>query len=118
MKFNIYPQGDIQVIALSGLLVGGTDCDALRAVMRERIAAGHKKFIIDFNELVLANSTGIGILISCYLSMRQDNCSLKFARPGRRVRLYLRVTKLETVFEIYDTLEEAISSYKPDLMVA
>jgi anti-sigma B factor antagonist len=58
------------------------------------------------------NSTGLGILISGYTTLRNTNGELKLANVTDKIQSLLTITKLVTVFEAYDSVDEAIKSFK------
>jgi anti-sigma B factor antagonist len=58
------------------------------------------------------NSSGVGILISAYTSMRNAGAQVKFLNINERVKSILMVTKLLTVFESYYSREDALASFR------
>jgi len=84
----------------------------LRSTLQSLIDKGFRKVVIDFGKLKWANSSGIGTIVSCYLSLRMLDGDLRFARPNEKMDFYLRITKLDSVFTIFGTVEEAVASFK------
>ena len=108
----VYDEIDgVIVLHLKDKLMGGLECAEVKREVQELIEQGYKSLIIDFTKLYWTNSAGIGALISCYHNFHKLGGQLKFARPTPKVQYYLRISKLDTVFEIFDTVEKAVSSF-------
>ena len=58
------------------------------------------------------NSTGLGILVQSYTTLKNSDGRLKLARVTNKIESLLTITKLVTIFESYDTVEEAIESFE------
>ncbi|RQW02545.1 anti-sigma factor antagonist [candidate division KSB1 bacterium] len=112
MTFAYNEMDGVIVLHLQDKLMGGLECAEVKQEVQELIDRGYHKLIIDFTKLYWSNSAGIGALISCYHNFRKRGGELKFARPTPKVQYYLHISKLDTVFEIYDTVEEAVQSFK------
>jgi anti-sigma B factor antagonist len=80
--------------------------------LHEFIGQGKKKVIIDLSKVDWMNSTGLGILISGLTTMRNSDGELKLANVTDKIQSLLTITKLITVFECYDSVEEAVQSFK------
>jgi anti-sigma B factor antagonist len=112
MKLIQQAEGDLLVLRLGGQLMGGPDADALRATILSSIQQGTEKIMIDLAEITWVNSTGLGILITSHLAARSKGGSLKLIGVSKRIESILSVTRLNTVFDIYPTEEEARKSFK------
>ena len=103
--------GPLTILALSGRLVFD-DGDAL---LRERVdalvAQGHVQLVIDFTDLDYVDSAGIGVLIAKYLSVRRKGGDLKLLRLSSRTHHALEISHLLTVFETFESEEEAVQSF-------
>ncbi|MCA9742409.1 STAS domain-containing protein [candidate division KSB1 bacterium] len=104
-------QGDVAVINLKGKLMGGPDTKALHDKVRELADSGSKKLVIDLGQVKWMNSTGLGALMGALTTAKNHNAELKLARVTDKVQSLFMMTKLITVFETHDTLEEAVSSF-------
>ena len=102
---------DIVVVHPEGKIMGGDEtstlCDTLRQLMNE----GTMKIVMDFGEVTWINSAGIGVIMGCFTTLRRMGGNMKFASPSDKVKYYLQITKLNTVFEIFDTPEGAVDSF-------
>src|SRR4051812_44656724 len=103
--------GSLTILALSGRLVFD-DGDAL---LRERVDAlvvqGSVRLLIDFTDLDYVDSAGIGVLIAKYLTVRRKGGDLKLLRLSSRTHHALEISHLLTVFETFETEDEAVQSF-------
>jgi anti-sigma B factor antagonist len=102
---------DILILDIHGRLVLGEETEALRERVKRLIAAGHKRIIFDLKELSYLDSSGLSTLISSFVSVRNQGGHLKLVKLTQRVNDLMQITKLSTVFEIYDSMEEAQNSF-------
>ncbi len=105
-------EGDAAIISLSGKLMGGPDAEAVREVIRETLAAGIKKILIDIGEVSWVNSTGLGILIASHVTVSNAGGAMKLSRVSKRIDQIFMVTKLHTVFDTYNSVETALQSFR------
>ncbi len=111
MEFRIEERGSVQVIGLDGKILGGADASQLNDIVHKLIRENKKHFIIDLQSVDLINSSGLGILISNLTNVKNNGGDLRLARVSDKVRQILQVTKLMTVFKIFESVEEAVSSF-------
>lgn len=112
MKFSVKEENGVTVLSPRGKIMGGPDSTELHEKLRELIKGNSKKVIIDLSDVDWMNSTGLGILISGLTTMRNAGGELKLARVTEKIQSLLVITKLVTVFETHDSVEEAITSFK------
>lgn len=84
---------------------------ALRDSVRELIAAGHLKIVLNLCGVVFMDSAGIGELVSSYVSASNKHGTLKLCQLTKRIRDLLQVTRLYNVLPIYDREEDALRSF-------
>ena len=113
MKIKRREEGDVVVLEVSGKVMGGPDSDTFKKLIAGLIDEGVKKVLVDLSAVPWMNSSGVGILISAYTSMRNADASVKFLNINERVKSILMVTKLLTVFESYYNEADALASFKP-----
>lgn len=90
----------VVVLELSGRL---TILDeSLRDAIREFLKAGKRQFILKMNSLSYMDSCGLGQLVSAYISVRNAGGNLRLLRPSEKCRELLRISKLNTVFDILE----------------
>ena len=112
VKINKEIRGDIAILNLSGSLLGGPDSyERMPAEFKTLIDDGLKKVVVNLEQVRRMNSTGLGILIRCYMSVKKTDGDLKLTGLGDTIKGILVMTKLNTVFDTYPTLEDAINSF-------
>lgn len=104
-------KGKVSVLKIYGRLVGGPDSDYFRELIASLIDDGRKKVVVDLARVGWINSTGMGILLSAQSVLRRHAGDLKLANVSSRIRNILYVTKLNLIFECYDSVEKAIESF-------
>ena len=112
MKLTHQEVDDIIVLVPKGKSMGGPDATLLHDKLHNFIDQNKKKIIIDLSKVELMNSTGLGILISGLTTMKNNGGELKLAAVTEKIQSLLTITKLITVFENYDTVDQAVGSFK------
>ncbi len=112
MKLTHQEVDDIIVLVPKGKIMGGPDATLLHDKLHNFIDQNRKKIIIDLSKVELMNSTGLGILISGLTTMKNNGGELKLAAVTEKIQSLLTITKLITVFENYDTVDQAVGSFK------
>jgi anti-sigma B factor antagonist len=103
--------GPVEVLALRGPLALGCGDALLRRSVQEILARGVRNLVLDLREVPSVDSTGIGELVSAFASARNRGARLVLTGPSRKVRDILAVTRLHSVFDCYETVEEAAASF-------
>jgi len=96
------------ILHLSGQFVGGDETDELRANIKKLSEEGNKKLIIDLSKTTYLNSTALGVLISGHTSFIKNNGRVILCNISKSIENIFVITKLTLVFEITETLDEAI----------
>jgi len=91
----------------------GEEASSLREALREAAAAGRVNVLLNLEKVDYIDSTGLGALVMGYTSLRKAGGKLKLANLSRRNVELLVFTKLETVFEIFDSELDAVNSFFP-----
>jgi len=112
MRFTIKDQGDVTVIQLNGNVMGGPDATSLNEELHKLVGEGKKKVVVDLGDVKFMNSSGLGMLIRALTTMRNAGGDMKLARASEKIESLLMVTKLITVFDHYEKVEEASRSFK------
>jgi len=97
----------VVLFQVEGSIVGGPDAMALGDDIRKAIDDGTKKFIVDMKSVEHINSSGLGILIASLNVVRQAGGDLKIANASQRVLELLKITKLNQIFQSYESVDEA-----------
>ncbi len=111
MKIKQKTDGDITVVELSGKVMGGPDHDKFKSAVTEMLEAGSRKFILNLEGVPWVNSTGLGILISGFTSIKNAGGVMKVCSVNERVLSIFYISQLENVFEVFQTCEEARNSF-------
>jgi len=112
MKTNRNPQGKVMVLELSGKIMGGPDHDKFKGEIKQLIEDGYKDIVLDFSGVPWINSTGLGILISGYHSIRAAEGTMKVCSVKERVLSIFYISQLEKIFNVYPNRDEALASYQ------
>jgi anti-sigma B factor antagonist len=104
--------GDVTILDLDGEVRIGDSATALRGAIRELAAAGHTKILLNLAGVRYIDSSGIGELIANYTTIGRSGGQLKLLSLTDKVQDLLVITKLLTVFDVYDAESEALSSFK------
>ena len=103
--------GNVKVFHLDGKIIG----DSLTTELCERIKKLNEGnincFVIDFRGVKWINSLGIGAMIGCLISLRNKGGDLRFAKVHDAALKYFKITKLDTVIELFRTIDDAVKSY-------
>jgi anti-sigma B factor antagonist len=111
MKINRSPQDRVMVLQLSGDIMGGADYELFTGTIKELINEGHADIVLDLAKVRYINSTGLGILVSGLTTLKKNMGQMKICNLSTRIDRLFSVTSLTTVFETYESLEEALDSF-------
>ena len=111
MKLTSRETEDVMVLEPKGKIMGGPDATILHDQLHEFIDQNKKKVVIDLAKVDWMNSTGLGILISGLTTLRNNGGELKLANVTEKIQSLLTITKLITVFESHDSVEDAVASF-------
>lgn len=103
---------DIVIVRPQGKIMGGDETSQLCDTLRQLMDDGVMKVVMDFGKVTWINSAGIGVIMGCFTTLRRMGGNMKFSSPTDKVGYYLQITKLNTVFEIFHTPEQAIASFR------
>jgi len=101
----------VMVLDLRGRITLGEETEALRGRVKQLVEAGYTRLILNLEEVDYIDSVGLSTLVSSYTSARKQGGNVKLLHLTKRVHDLLQITRLSTVFEIYDSLEEAQQSF-------
>jgi len=101
------------VLELSGRITLGDESSQLRSKIKEVLARGKNRLILDLGECGYIDSAGLGTLVAGYTSAQNQGASMKLVNLTKKFREQLNITKLVTIFEVFDSVEDAIKSFGP-----
>lgn len=114
MKFKDSLQGNLVVFEISGKVVAYDDSvTRFHGRVREYINLNKSSVVVDLGKIEMMSSVGLGMLISGLTAVRNSGGRMVLANITR-IQNLIAVTRLNTVFESYDSVEEAIKSFKAD----
>jgi anti-anti-sigma factor len=80
-------------------------------VLRERLSStGSPAVVVDLGDVPFLDSTGLGVLVAAHTRAAAEGRSLVLARPQRIVRNALRLLQVDTVVDVYDSLDAAVAA--------
>lgn len=112
MDIAVRTQSGVKVIKLTGRLNLGESVDRMRQTFDDSLAAGEIRFVVDLGEVSMLDSTGIGLLVRCLTAAKQSGGTLKLLKPSKFAVQTLKMTGLLNLFEVFDDLEAAITSFR------
>jgi anti-sigma B factor antagonist len=101
----------VTLLQLKGTLVAGSDVELLDGQVAALLQKGVTSILLDLGEVNYIDSSGIGALIRAYSSAMQKDAAVKLYRLTRRVYDVLQITRLSSVFEIFNDLPKAVASF-------
>jgi anti-sigma B factor antagonist len=111
MAFNASKQpGGVVVVEVDGQLIVGNRQDLKQQVL-DALAAGDRKFLIDFTKTGYIDSSGLGVLVSLSKKIRDEGGDLRLAGLNEDLRTLFELTKLDTLFAITDSASEALAAF-------
>jgi anti-sigma B factor antagonist len=111
MKFNTRQVDGVTVLDLSGRITLGEGSVTLREAVKDTLAKGSKKILLNMGDVDYIDSSGLGELVSAYTSVKNAGGELKLLQLTKKVHDLLQITKLYTVFDIKDDEASAIGSF-------
>lgn len=110
LKLSVKSVNGVTVVYCSGRIVFGEEAADLRERVKEMLATV-RQVVLNLGGVSYIDSGGLGTLVGLYTSARAVGGDIKLANLTQRVHDQLQITKLVTVFEVYDSEERAISSF-------
>jgi anti-sigma B factor antagonist len=104
--------GGIGLIEVGGSLLGGDETDKMRAAVAGFLDRDYQKLIIDLSDVTYLNSTAIGVLVSAHTSYSRKGWQIKLCGINKNINNIFVITKLTLVFDVHDSRQDAIKSFK------
>jgi anti-sigma B factor antagonist len=102
----------ISVLDLSGKIVLGEGDSQVRDRIKDLLADGQRRILLNLGDVNYIDSAGLGALISSYTTTKREAGQLKLVNLTKRIQDLLAITKLITVFDTYEDEKEALASFK------
>ena len=111
MKASTRQVDGITIVDLSGRITLGEGSVILRDTVRDLVAKGNKKILLNLGDVNYIDSSGIGELVSAFTSVRNQGGELKLLNLTKKVHDLLQITKLYTVFDVKDDEASAVKAF-------
>ena len=111
LKMTNREMDGVSVVALDGRIVLGEESNALREKVKSFLAEGKKKIVLNMNNITFIDSAGLGTLVAAHHSAKTQGASLRLCHLGSKFQEVLQITKLLTVFEVFDNEAAAVASF-------
>ena len=112
VTIDVRKRGDVCILDIGGEVRIGEPTDRLRRKCKELVDSGERFFVLDMLDVPWLDSSGIGEVFACYKRARELKGVVKLVLKGKSYSLFT-ITQLDSVFEIFDNVEEAIASFAP-----
>lgn len=110
MTLNVDESNCGAVFHLAGRMMYEADSQVFHKKLNEELNRGKRWFVLDLSQVIAMSSTGLGILIAAHRSVTDKGGKFKLAHLSDKVRAILETTRLNTIFEIFDRVEEAVKT--------
>lgn len=107
MTYTLEDKDNMLFIRLEGNLMGDTSANALLEEVGGRVDQEHHLCAVDLSKVTYMNSNGIGILINILTKMRNRGGEVVLINPSAQIHKLLVITKLNSIFDVVDSEEEA-----------
>ncbi|MCG6913497.1 STAS domain-containing protein [bacterium BMS3Abin03] len=111
MKIKTSEKYEAVVIELKGNVMGGDDTKNFNELLHKLIEEDKKQIIVDLSGVKFMNSSGLGMLIGGLTTIKKANGQLKLACVTEKIESLLIITKLITIFESFDSVDEAAKTF-------
>ena len=109
MTLDIDERNGGAVLRMGGRVMYETDSQAFQQKLGEVLNKGKEWIVLDLSGVVAMSSTGLGILIAAHRTLTDKGTGFRLARLSEKVRSIIETTRLNTIFEIFDNVDEAVS---------
>ncbi|MDZ7272167.1 MAG: STAS domain-containing protein [candidate division KSB1 bacterium] len=103
--------GNVAVLQLKGNLMGGPETLEVHEKVKELVGKGINRVVMDLSKVKWVNSSGLGAMMGAMTTVRNAQGDLRLSGVTEKVQSLLMITKLVTIFETFQTVEEAVASF-------
>lgn len=111
VKLTTRQVGDVTVVDAVGRITLGEGASTFRDTIRDLASSGHRKILLNLAEVSYIDSSGIGEMVSGFTTVANQGGVVKLLNLTKRVKDLLQITKLYTVFEVFDDEASAVRSF-------
>jgi anti-sigma B factor antagonist len=112
MKIETRTVGDVTILDCSGKITLGEGTMTVRNTVRDILKANGKKIILNLGDVNYIDSSGIGELVSTYTTVTNSGGQLKLLNLTKKIHELLAITKLLTVFQVFENEQAALASFR------
>jgi anti-sigma B factor antagonist len=109
MKYEFSIKGDVVIVKLSGGMLGGPESRKFHKKLIEHIEKGYRKFVLDLAKVTWMNSSGLGLLISVFTSIRRANGEVSMAAATERIKSLFTITLLDKIVKMSPSVDAALA---------
>jgi anti-sigma B factor antagonist len=102
----------VSVVTLDGRIVLGEESNSFREKLKSMLAEGKKKIVLNMVNIKYIDSAGLGTLVAAHVSAKAQGASVRLCNLGRKFHEVMQITKLLTIFDVYDTEAAAVRSFQ------
>jgi anti-sigma B factor antagonist len=113
LQISIRESGDVTILDLRGRSTIDGESELLDNRLRKLIANGVRRVLLNLTDLTQVDSSGVGVIIDTYISLRDQGGDLKLLCPRGRVREVLRVLRLLEIIPYFENETKALVSFRP-----
>ena len=117
MKINSCVKRDVVILEPVGKLLPGSAVGTLDDKLYSLIGKKQNRVIIDLGKTTQVGSSGISILLHHHMKFKEIGGSLKLANLTKNIQQIIAITRLSLVFDVFDSLEEALDSYGMRMLI-
>ena len=103
--------GEVTVVDAAGRITLGENTKSFRDMIRDLTAGGRKNILLNLADVTYVDSSGIGELIAAFTNVKHQGGAVKLLNPTKRVCDLLHITKIYTIFEVFEDRNAAMSSF-------
>jgi anti-sigma B factor antagonist len=118
LKITERRSNGVVILDLEGNIRLGDGSIDFRQHIRQLVQDGEKRILLNLESIAYVDSSGLGELVAGFTSVQKIGGEIKLVHLTRRVNELMMITKLLTVFDIYDNEAEALRSFKPEIAAA
>ena len=113
MALNIVEKevSGVTVLQLAGRITLGDESNQLRTKLKDIMSQGKTRLVLDLSGVTYIDSAGLGTLVAGFTSAQNQGANLKLANLTKRLNEQLHITKLVTVFDVYNSVQDAVKSF-------
>ncbi len=103
----------VSVVSYDGRIVLGPESSALRERVKTLLVEDRKKIVLNMSKVTYIDSSGLGMLVALHVSARGQGAEMHLSNLGEKFHDVLQLTRLLTVFSVFDTEADAIRAFRP-----